>query len=71
LAGTFYHFGAENLTVRSALITSVMLWLGFMVAPMAVNHRFQGKPWALTLVDGGSWFIVVAVQALVFGLMGV
>lgn len=71
LAGLFYHFGPDSLTIRSALITGGVLWLGFVATPMAVNHRFQGKPWALTVVDSGSWLVVIAVQGVVLGLMGI
>lgn len=71
LAGVYYHFGADKLTLRSALITGGFLWLGLVVAPMAVNHRFQGRPWALTAVDGGSWLVVIWVQAVVLALMGI
>jgi len=37
---------------------------------MAVNHRFQGKGWDLTLIDGGYWLVVFLLQGAILGWWG-
>jgi len=49
----------------------LFVWAGFIAAPMIVNHRFQGSPWMLTLIDAGHWLGVLIVMGLVIGLFGV
>ena len=40
-------------------------WICLIVLPMAMNDRFQGRPLALVLLDGGFWFGAIAVQTAV------
>lgn len=68
LSSLFGHFG--SVSVIGSLMAAIFLWLGFCVAPMAVNHRFQGKGWNLTLIDGGYWLVVFILQALIIGWIG-
>ncbi|MEM9330265.1 MAG: DUF1761 domain-containing protein [Pseudomonadota bacterium] len=68
LASLFSHFA--SVSVIGSLVSAFFLWLGFCLAPMAVNHRFQDKGWDLTLIDGGYWFVVFMLQALIIGLLG-
>jgi hypothetical protein len=69
LAGALGHLG--DVSVLAGLITGALLWLGFVVTTMVVNHRFQGAPWALTLIDAGHWLGVMLVMGVVLGLFGV
>lgn len=69
LAGLIGHLG--TYTVTGGIITAFFCWLGFCVAPMAVNHRFQGAGWNLTAIDGGYWFVVFVLQGGIIGLMGI
>ena len=69
LAGLIGHLG--DVTVMRGLITAFFVWLPFVLAPMIVNHRFQGLTWRLTLVDGGHWLGVFLLMGLVIGLIGV
>lgn len=63
----FAHFG--SISIGGSIMAAFFLWLGFCVAPMAVNHRFQGKGWDLTIIDGGFWLVVFVLQALIIGYM--
>jgi hypothetical protein len=54
--------------IKNGLITAAMLWLGFVVTTMCVNHAFQGCKAALTVIDVGHWLGVMLVQGLVLGL---
>ena len=68
LAGLMEHIG--EITILNGIITSLFAWAGFVVAPMAVNHRFQMKPWLLTIIDAGHWLIVFLAQGITIGALG-
>ncbi len=67
-AGIIYHAGP--VTVANGLLSAALVWAGFLATSLIVNHRFQGSPWSLTLIDGGHWLAVVLVQGCVIGLFG-
>lgn len=46
------------------------MWVGFVITSMILNHRYQGAPWSLTLIDGGYLLGVLLVQGVVIGLFG-
>lgn len=61
----------DQVTVRGGLITGALLWLGFVITTMGVNHAFgRAKP-MLTLIDGGHWLAVLLIQGAVIGAFGV
>jgi hypothetical protein len=47
-----------------------LVWLGFIVTALAVNHQFQMRPVALTAIDGGHWLGVTLIQGVILGAMG-
>lgn len=59
-----------EITVASAVVIGVHMWLGFIITSMVLNHRYQGMSWALTLIDGGYLLGVMIVQGIVIGLLG-
>ena len=69
LAGVMGHLG--RVDIAGGLTTGFFLWLGFVATTMTVNHRFQGKGWALTAIDGGHWLAVLLVQGAIIGAFGV
>jgi hypothetical protein len=69
LAGVMGHLG--RVDVAGGLTTAFFLWLGFVATTMTVNHRFQGKGWALTAIDGGHWLAVLLAQGAIIGAFGV
>lgn len=71
LAGVIGHLGAGHVTLRNGLISAGMIWVGFVVTSLIVNHAFQGAKRLLTLIDGGHWLGVLLVQGAVIGWMGV
>lgn len=66
LAGVIYHLG--NTGIKTGLIASGMIWLGFVLTTQIINHRFQGAPWSLTFIDTGHWLAVLIVQGLIITL---
>ncbi|HHG91139.1 MAG TPA: DUF1761 domain-containing protein [Devosia sp.] len=56
--------------VTNAVTVGIMLWAGFSLTTMVINHRYQNMSWMLTLIDGGYMLGVVIVQGIVIGLFG-
>ena len=68
LAGMVGHLGA--VTVRSAVISGLFVWGGFVVTTMLVNNTFSGRRYALTAIDAGHWLVVLVLMGVVIGWMG-
>lgn len=64
-AGIIYHSG--ETTIRTGIISALMIWIGIVMTTQIVNHRFQSLPWRLTLIDGGHWLGVLLVQGILIG----
>ncbi|WP_422373902.1 DUF1761 domain-containing protein [Roseibium sp.] len=64
-AGIIYHTSETN--IRAGIISALMIWIGVVMTTQIINHRFQGKPWSLTFIDGGHWLGVFVVQGIVIG----
>ena len=69
LAGLIGHLGEVSLT--SGAIAAFFVWIGFVVTPMVVNHRFQMRPWSLTIIDSGHYLLVLLAQGAIIGWFGV
>lgn len=70
LAAIMAHFGPDAITVKNGILSALLLWAGFVATTMIVNHRFQGQPWALTVIDGAHWLGGMVIQGVVIGLIG-
>ena len=71
LAGLIGHLGPGQVTLKNGLISAGFVWVGFVLAPLIVNHAFQGQKHMLTLIDAGHWLGVLLIQGAVIGLLGV
>ena len=69
LAGMVGHLGV--VTIRSAIISGLFVWAGFVVTTISVNYAFGGRKVMLTVIDGGHWLLVVVLIGVVIGWMGV
>jgi hypothetical protein len=69
LSGVLVHLrlGGMPMSARTGAISGFLLWLGFVITTMAVNHAFQGERRALTLIDGGHWLGVLLIQGAILG----
>ncbi|MDA0784921.1 MAG: DUF1761 domain-containing protein [Proteobacteria bacterium] len=56
-------------SVAGGFSIALPMWLAFVVSTMTINHRFQKSSWAHTIIDGGHWLGVFAIQAVVIGLV--
>ena len=50
---------------------SLFVWLGFMATTLAVNQRYEGFGWDLTIIDGLHWLGVALIMGAVIGGFGV
>jgi hypothetical protein len=71
LAGALGHLGPGQVSPRNGLITGFILWVGFVITTLAVNHAYEGAKRTRTLIDGGHWLGVLLIQGLVIGFFGV
>ena len=55
--------------VPHAAQAGLTIGLGLLFTSVLVNNMFQGKPFLLTLIDGGHWTLVLAIQAMVIELL--
>ncbi len=69
LSGVIIHAG--EMTLGNGLLTAFLIWFGFVLTTMTVNHRFQFKPWSLTAIDSGHYLIVLLAQGAIIGWFGV
>ena len=69
LAGMVGHLG--TVTIRSAVISGLFAWGGFVVTTMLVNNAFTGRRHMLTAIDAGYWLIALVLMGVVIGWMGV
>jgi hypothetical protein len=61
-------FGEVN--VWNGLLAGAHMWVGFILPPMILNHRYQNMPWSLTVIDGAHLLLVLLAQGVVIGLFG-
>ncbi|WP_295808122.1 DUF1761 domain-containing protein [uncultured Nitratireductor sp.] len=71
LAGVIGHLGAGQVTLWNGVISGAFIWLGFMATTVAVNQRYEGFGWNLTLIDAGHWLGVALIMGGVIGFFGV
>lgn len=60
----------DGVSVGNGIAGALFIFLGFVATTLSVNHRFQLKPWALTLIDGGYWLIVLILMGIIIGFFG-
>ena len=68
LAGLTAHIG--GITVANALTNAMLVWAGFVLAAMVVDHSFEARPRKLTLINGGHWLGAFVIMGVVIGVMG-
>ena len=61
---------AGAMTIGHGLQVAALMWFGFVLTSMILNHRYQGKPWSLTGIDSGYILAALLVQGVVLGIFG-
>ncbi len=60
----------DGVSIGNGIAGALFIWIGFVATTLSVNHRFQLKPWSLTLIDGGYWLMVLVLMGIVIGFFG-
>ena len=58
------------MTIQNGLTVAALMWVGFVLTSMILNHRYQGRPWSLTVIDSGYILAALLVQGVVLGIFG-
>ncbi len=71
LAGILLHItrGGIPLTLRTGLVSALLIWVGFVMTSLAASNALQGARFTLTLIDGGHWLGVLLIQSAVMVMM--
>lgn len=59
-----------GVSVLNGVLTGALMWLGFVITSMILNHRYAGDPWSRTMIDGGYLLVALVVQGGVIGFLG-
>jgi hypothetical protein len=71
LAGVIGHLGPGQATLWNGVVSGFFIWLGFVATTTAVNQRYEGFGWDLTLIDWGHWLGVLLIMGAIIGWFGV
>ncbi len=71
LAGLIGHLGTGQVTIMNGIISGLFVWAGFMMTTTAINQRYQGYGWDLTIIDGIHWLGVAVIMGAIIGWFGV
>lgn len=70
-AGIIGHLGSGQVTLMNGVISGLFIWAGIIFTTMAINNRYQGFGWDLTLIDGLHWLLVMIGIGATIGWFGV
>ena len=72
LAGLILHMARAGIpaTWRNGMISAALVWFGFVLMPLIVNHQFQMQRPSLTAIDSGHWLGVLLIQGAILGMWG-
>ncbi|MEN3794431.1 DUF1761 domain-containing protein [Fulvimarina sp. MAC3] len=68
LAGLTAHIGTVG--VYETFVTGILVWAGFVLATIVVDHSFEARSRKLTYINAGHWFGVFLIMSVIIGLFG-
>lgn len=71
LAGALILAPVEAGRWTVALGSAAIIWVGFVLPVIVVDHRRRGLPWRLTAIDAGHWLAAMLLMAAVLRAVGV
>jgi hypothetical protein len=63
--------GLGPVSFGSGITVAFWAWLGFIATTTAVNQRYEGFGWSLTLIDAAHWLGVALIMGAIIGAWGV
>lgn len=58
----------EGSFLTAAVVTAVLLWIGFTAARMITHDAFEGRPPALTTLNLAHELVTILVMAVIIGV---
>jgi len=58
----------EGSFFTAAVVTAVLLWIGFTAARMITHDAFEGRPSALTTLNLAHELVTILVMAVIIGV---
>src|SRR3954454_23253088 len=71
LAGSIGHLGPGNVSIRSGIISGLIIWAGFVATTIFVNNAYPGRKYMLSVMESVHWLAELVIQDAVIGAMGV
>ena len=68
LAGLTAHIG--NVGIYETFVTGILVWAGFVLATIVVDHSYEARSRSLTFINAGHWFGVFLSMSIIIGLFG-
>ncbi|RFC62564.1 DUF1761 domain-containing protein [Fulvimarina endophytica] len=68
LAGLTAHIG--NVGVSDTFVTGILVWAGFVLAAMVVDHSYEARSRKLTYMNAGHWLGAFVIMSLIIGFVG-
>lgn len=59
-----------GISIGAAIQVAVLMWVGFVITTLIMNHRYEGMKWSLTIIDGLHILGVLIIQGVVIGIFG-
>ncbi|MNL57376.1 hypothetical protein D3C87_1809320 [compost metagenome] len=59
-----------GVSIGAAIQVAVLMWVGFVITTLIMNHRYEGMKWSLTIIDGLHILGVLVIQGVVIGIFG-
>ena len=59
-----------GMSIGAAIQVAVLMWVGFVITTLIMNHRYEGMKWSLTVIDGLHILGVLVIQGVVLGIFG-
>ena len=66
---SFLLAGLGVTELSTALVSGLVLGVGFIATSVLVNNMFQGRKLLLTLIDSAHWIIVLVIECAVLELL--
>ncbi len=59
-----------GVSIGAAIQVAVLMWVGFVITTLIMNHRYEGMKWSLTVIDGLHILGVLVIQGVALGIFG-
>jgi hypothetical protein len=69
MATAIGYLGPGPLTVKTAVLSAAILWLGFVATTMTVSNAFAGRKPSLTALEAGHWLLAMVVAGIIIAAL--